>query len=95
MINKKAQQEIEKYNQIIMDTEKEIKRLSDKCNEDSSSLIEELDKMIKQSIIAVIANFNTNKTMRDDFISGINNLLFIREQISNNSSYKSCNNNNC
>lgn len=70
--------------------EKEINRLQKKYQDKPNTLIEDYDNVIKQSLIGIIANFNTSDILRNDIISQIEVLIrsreFIINQYSNNSS---------
>lgn len=84
------EENIEEINKV----EEEIKKINKECKNDKSLLINKLDKIIFQSIIGVVANFNTLDILRSDLITNINTLLIFRKAIVNNYSNNSSNCNN-
>lgn len=80
----------ENLKKIGDDTAIEFERLTKKYQENPDTLCEDYDEVIKRSIIAIIANFNTIGALRDDVIRNtdilIRNREFICDKYSNNGS---------
>ena len=71
----------------------EILNLNKKYQEDPDTFLKDYDEMIKQSIVGIIANFNTTTLLRADLIDSTDILIRIREFVVDcNGNNSSCNN---
>lgn len=73
--------------------DEKILSLNKKYQESPDTFLKDYDEMIKQSIIGIIANFNTTTVLRSDLISNTSILIGIREFVVNHDSDNSCCNN--
>lgn len=71
----------------------EILNLNKKYQENPDTFLKDYDEMIKQSIVGIIANFNTTTLLRADLIDSTDILIRIREFVVDcNGNNSNCNN---
>ena len=88
MIFKKRKDKYIEYHNTINKTQEEIDRLTKKYQDEPDTFIKDYDKMIYESLIGILANWNANSFIRNDIISWINDLISFRKEIINfNSNY--------
>ena len=82
------------YHNVINKTQEEINRLTKKYQENPDTLIKDYDDMLRDYLIGIIANWNTNKFVFSGIIAEVTSLISFRKIIVDYySNYRSSNNN--